>query len=158
MQRGGKLFLNRSRIDGIITAITHYVGLRYQEKPEKLEFKVVKQDEGKKRDLGGLFSYLAESEKVINYSTDGRVNVIALDKGDFKLPELATPVPFQNSIYLLDPCVYDPKRKAFVPSGPALRLASDGKLKEIPSPLLRRSKCAIVRDKEHIYLLGGYAT
>lgn len=84
--------------------------------------------------------------------------MIALEKGDFKLPELATPVPFQNSIYLLDPCAYDPKRKAFVPTGPALRLSSDGKLKEIASPLLRRIKCAIVRDKEHIYLLGGYAT
>lgn len=107
----------------------------------------MKQEEGKRRELGGLFSYLAESEKIINYCTDGRVNVITLEKGDYKLPELATPVPFQNTIYLLDPCVYDTKRKAFVPTTPAFRLASDGKLKEIPSPLLRRSKCAIVRDK-----------
>jgi hypothetical protein len=58
----------------------------------------------------------------------------------------------------LDPCNYDPKRKVFVPSGPALTVQIDGKLKEIASPLLFRSKCAIVKDKDYIYLLGGYAT
>lgn len=90
----------------------------------------MKPEDGKRRELrSGLFSYLAESEKVINYSPDGRVNVIALDKGDFKLPELATPVPFQNNIYLLDPCVYDSKRKAFVPSIPALCILSDNRVK-----------------------------
>ena len=34
----------------------------------------------------------------------------------------------------------------------------DGRLKEIASPFHFRSKCAIVKDKEWIYLLGGYAT
>lgn len=33
---GGKLFLNRSRFDDIAMAITHYVGLRYGEKRERL--------------------------------------------------------------------------------------------------------------------------
>jgi hypothetical protein len=31
-------------------------------------------------------------------------------------------------------------------------------VKEIASPLYFRSKCAIVRDKDYIYLIGGYAT
>lgn len=74
------------------------------------------------------------------------------------MPDLATPVPFQNNIFLLDPCNYDPKRKVFVPSAPALMVQPDGRLKEIASPLHFRSKCAIVKDKEWIYLLGGYAT
>jgi hypothetical protein len=38
--RGGKLFLNRSRLNDIAKAITFYVGLRYNDKPERLEFKV----------------------------------------------------------------------------------------------------------------------
>jgi hypothetical protein len=83
----------------------------------------------------------------VNYSQDGRVNIISINKADFKLPELATPVPFQNSIYLLDPCEFDSKRKVFVPSTLSFCILPDGKLKEIPSPLLRRSKCAIARDK-----------
>lgn len=36
VSRGGKLFLNRSRLDGILTAITYYVGLRYHDKPERM--------------------------------------------------------------------------------------------------------------------------
>lgn len=33
LTRGGKMFLNRSKLDGITTAITYYVGLRYCDKP-----------------------------------------------------------------------------------------------------------------------------
>ena len=66
---------------------------------------------------------------MINYTPDGRVNVISLEKGQMKLPELATPVPFQNNIYLLDPCAYDSKRKAFVPTTPAFCVLPDNKIK-----------------------------
>ena len=42
---------------------------------------------------------------------------------------MATPVPFLNNIFLLDPCIFEAKRKVFVPSGPALMIGLDGKLK-----------------------------
>jgi hypothetical protein len=71
---------------------------------------------------------------------------------------LATPIPHQGIIYLLDPCNFDSKRKVFVPSPPALAIPIDGKIRECNPPILFRSKCAIVKDKHGIYLLGGYAT
>lgn len=55
--------------------------------------------------------------------------MVALEKGSYKLPDIATPIPFQNHIFLLDPCSYDAKRKVFAPSPPALFVQPDGKLK-----------------------------
>lgn len=101
---------------------------------------------------------MSESEKIINYTADARINIIVLDKGAFKLPDLATPVPHQRTIFLLDPCRFDYKKKAFIPFAPALSVTPEGKVKEQPPPILFRSKCAIVRERDSICLLGGYAT
>jgi hypothetical protein len=116
-------------------------------------------EESKKKEIrAGIFAYLSECEKIINYTPEAKVNVIPLLKMEYKLPDLATPVPHQGVIYLLDPCTFDSKRKVFVPSPPALSISAAGKIKDCNPPILFRSKCAIVKNKNSIYLLGGYAT
>ena len=76
-------------------------------------------DENKK-EKGSIWSYFSESDKVVSYNHIGKMSVTAIEKGDHKMPDVATPVGFEKSVYLLDPCSYDLKRKVFVPSPPAL--------------------------------------
>jgi len=56
---------------------------------------------------------------MVSYSYQGKVHQLSLEKGNYKLPDIATPIPYQNNIYLLDPAYFDTKRKIFVPQGPA---------------------------------------
>lgn len=61
---------------------------------------------------------------MVSYNYQGKVNVIQLDKNTYKLPDIATPIPYQSNIYLLDPAYFDTKRKIFVPQGPAFAVSS----------------------------------
>lgn len=95
-----------------------------------------------------MFSYLAESHKIVNYNLDGKITSINLDKHGPKIPDMATPVPFESAIYLLDPCVFDQKRKVFVPDNICYRIGQDERLTDLKAaPSQRRMKSAIVRDK-----------
>jgi hypothetical protein len=62
---------------------------------------------------------------MVNYNNDGKVNVYAIDKNDIKLPDLATPVPFESSIYMLDSCNLDPQLKVFIPDKCSYRLTNN---------------------------------
>lgn len=106
----------------------------------------------------GIVCYLSESEKMVSYNSQGKVSVLQLDKAELKLPDVATPIPYQNNIYLLDPGHFDLKRRVFIPQAPAFAVAPDGKMQTIASPILHRIKCAIVRHNEFVFLLGGLAT
>jgi hypothetical protein len=94
----------------------------------------------------------------MNYGTDGRITNINIDKGSLKLPDLATPVPFQRNIYLLDSAMFNISTNVFIPCAP-LKITSDHKLVPLSkNPALLRTKCALAKDKDSIYLLGGLAT
>ena len=95
---------------------------------------------------------------MVSYSSQGKVNILNLDRAGYRLPDVATPIPFQSNIYLLDPGYFDQKRRVFVPLAPAFSVGPDGKLQTIPSPILHRIKCAVVRKNESVFLLGGLAT
>jgi hypothetical protein len=83
---------------------------------------------------------------MVSYNYQGKVSVLQLDKAGQKLPDVATPIPYQNNIYLLDPAHFDLKSRVFIPQAPPLVVAPDGKVQTIPSPILHRIKCAIVRQ------------
>ena len=106
----------------------------------------------------GLFSYLSESEKIVNQTMNGQVNIISIEKGDFTLPDIATPVPHEKWIYLLDCCWFDANRRVFVPRKTSFKIDHQNHLKEVPGPILARSKCALVKDKDSLLLMGGYVT
>lgn len=111
-----------------------------------------------KENKHGIVCYLSESEKMVSYNYQGKVSVLQLDKAELKLPDVATPIPYQNNIYLLDAGHFDVKRRIFIPQAPALTATPDGKIQIIPSPILHRIKCAIVRQNQFVFLLGGLAT
>ena len=58
----------------------------------------------------------------MSYNYQGKVNILQLEKGNYKLTDIATPIPYQNNIYFLDPAEFDTKRKIFVPRGPAFAI------------------------------------
>lgn len=88
---------------------------------------------------------MSESEKIININQSGKVSIIQLDKANYKIPDIATPIAYQGSIYFLDPCNFDVKKKVFVPEGPAFEIGVEGRLKEKLPPIFFRCKCAVVR-------------
>ena len=94
----------------------------------------------------GLFSYLSENDKIVNHTLDGRINIISIEKGQFELPNLATPVPFQKNIFLLDCCCFSQARKVFVPVEQAFKIDEQGKARHIRGPILARAKCALVKN------------
>jgi hypothetical protein len=157
VKMGARLFLDRAKFNDIEPAITAYVGLRYNDKPPRLDVRP-KAEESKAKEKNLLLAYLPEGEKLVTYNFAGKMSVAPLSKGNYKLPDVATPLAFEGSAYLMDPCNFDLRRKVFVPEGPAFCISPDGKLKEMAPPLYFRSKCAVVRRGEIVYLLGGEAT
>ena len=86
------------------------------------------------------------------------MSTISIEKTTFKLPDIATPIGYNNTIYFLNPCPFDQKRKVFSPQGPAFTVTFDGKVRELPPPKFFRSKCGLIRKGECVYIIGGEAT
>jgi len=60
IQKGAKMYLNRSRLDSVLSAINNYIGLKYGEKKEAFELSLRLGEESKKKEVrGGIFSYLS---------------------------------------------------------------------------------------------------
>ena len=81
---GVKMNLDRSKIVDIEDAITSYIGLRYNDRPFKLDLKLkpVNTEESKNKESRGcLLSYLPESEKIVNFNHVGKMTVKEIKKG-----------------------------------------------------------------------------
>ena len=65
----------------------------------------------------GAFSYVQEAEKIVNLNKKGQISEvqILLDNAKLKLPEMATPLPFKQSIYFFDSSVFDKKLRIYTP-------------------------------------------
>ena len=81
-----------------------------------------------------------------------------MENCDIGLPDIATPIISNNTLYFLDGAAFDSQRMAFVPNALALRASMlTGQVQVLKNqPKFPRIKCAIVKDKTEIYLLGGY--
>ena len=144
---GAKINVDRNRLDDVEDAITAYVGLRYNDRPMRLDLKLraAEDTKNKEKGSGGLLAYLPESEKIVGYSSAGKMSVKEISKPRFKLPDIATPIGFENNVYFLDPCNFEKKRNTFVPDGPAFVVGLEGKVREIEPPIYFRSRCAVVK-------------
>ena len=98
-----------------------------------------------------MLSYLPESEKIVCYSSAGKMSVKEISRPKFKLPDIGTPIGFENNVYFLDPCNFDKRRNVFVPEGPAFVVGLEGKAREIKPPTYFRSRCGIVKRGEFVY-------
>ena len=72
---------------------------------------------------------------------------------------MAIPVPFQESIYLLNAASYDKNKNVFMPMNKVFKIhvlsQKTSVLEKIS--LIPRIKSCIIKDEEGIYIIGGYA-
>jgi hypothetical protein len=69
----------------LLSALGNYVGVRHEKKSilYNINLKDVDSLQNKKKDIrGGAFTYIAETSKIINYSSDGIINVFPIDKNN----------------------------------------------------------------------------
>jgi hypothetical protein len=78
-----------------------------------------------------------------------------------RLPDKATPVPFKTDIYFLDSALLDKKSRVFIPDEQNYKINDKARISVLENKSSyhrhQRIKCALIKDDNYIYMLGGMA-
>ena len=72
---GAKVNVDRTKLSDISDAIISYVGLRYNDRPLRMDVRVKPEETKSKEAKGGLLSYMPESEKIVCYNSAGKMSI-----------------------------------------------------------------------------------